>query len=680
MVYGVVEFSLCAPIALLSSPAIIPAWYWKWTAVLLASYAVLGILSSGVLAGLLDWTLGDRVPELGSERGVEALATLTLIIASAAHYVYTAKSLPIALSLLLAILMSAGLFLSVLSSKCYGRFRRIHSPWVVSGILVALPWTQLLIKDRSAQGKQIFLVGLFFVLAAIVLGFRSRINARPIQSLRSRWMTLATVGVLAVFGAVLLDSRLDWAPIVRQPSAAGSIQPPNVVLLVLDTVRADHLSAYGYSRNTTPTLSDFAREATLYRRALATSAMTLPAHASLFTSLYPRWHGAHYDPPEQEAGRPLADKFDTLAEILSRHGYMTAAVVANAAYLTPYFGLHQGFHVFDTRTPLPATADAGPVLLRHGIREIYARLFGTSTFDTGLRRADGITSTALSMVDRIAATGQPFFLFANYMDAHTPYAPPHPFNSQFPGRIHGFRNSDYVALQNAVLTGSRVVDQTIKQHLISQYDGGIAFIDAEIRRLIDHLKARNLYQNTVIVVTADHGEGFGDRFLLEHAVGSVHQDQIHVPLLIKYHDKRAPAVVEDVVSQIDILPTILEAAGLPVPSSAQGRSLYSGSASRPRTLFSEEFRSPRAWKGGVEHAGIVGFLKLIANDSGRRELYDLAADPDERHNLCAKNPRRAKEIEFTLTKWLSSAPLQPSTKSAIDKEGLDRLKSLGYVQ
>ncbi len=215
--------------------------------------------------------------------------------------------------------------------------------------------------------------------------------------------------------------------------------------------------------------------------------------------------------------RPLAHSFVTLAEILAGRGYSTLGVAANYAYLAPRFQLDQGFDLYDARRPIPVLDPAREYFLRHGMRRALGVFFDTAAFDRTYRSAQEINADVFPLLERAADRQIPFFLFVNYLDAHLPYIPPPPLDSRYPGKRPGLSYAEIRALTVDVLSGKRQPSSSERAHLISQYDGSIAYLDAQIGNLLDRLKALQIFEHTLIVVTSDHGEAFGDRYLLEPA-------------------------------------------------------------------------------------------------------------------------------------------------------------------
>jgi arylsulfatase A-like enzyme len=268
------------------------------------------------------------------------------------------------------------------------------------------------------------------------------------------------------------------------------------------------------------------------------------------------------------------------------------------------------------------------------------------------------------------------------MDAHWPYAPPPPFDVRYPGKNE--LTTEISDLFKLVMTLKRGVTRKERQHLISQYDGEIAYLDFHLGKLFAQLKELDLYDNCLLIITSDHGEAFDERNLLGHG-SSVYQDQIHVPLIIKYPKVRSKRFVNEPVSLVDLMPTILDLLGYQVPGGVQGQSLLRLETSSRRVVISESFSMgevvnlhPRFHR--VERAIFLDPLKFISSTNGKRELYDLSKDPHEQKNLYKPDDPTSRQMEAKLDEWVKSIRSHPSQPAKLDRETLERLKSLGYVQ
>ncbi len=393
----------------------------------------------------------------------------------------------------------------------------------------------------------------------------------------------------------------------------------NVVLISIDTCRADHLSCYGYKRPTTPNVDAVARDGVQFQLALTPVPLTTPAHSTMLTGTYPPTHGVRLN-----NGERLADSNVTLAEILRDAGYQTAAFVGGFP-MDASFGLNQGFDTYDCQ---------------------FTTKNEKSPF-AGERTAEEVSRPALAWLE--AHSGKPFFLFLHYYDPHLPYAPPPPYASAYAD---------------------------------DPYAGEIAYVDHWIGQVLDRLRALGVYDNTLVIITADHGEGLGERGENAHGV-FLYQNTVQVPLVIRAPKASNGRQVDGNVSLVDIVPTVLDLAGLKTPPQVEGvtlrRSLESGPM--PDTLRPIYCESLEAASFGCSPLnGVVeGPWKYIR--APRQELYDLKRDSGEQDNVIAKEPQVAGRLrgrlEAMLQEMESAAPQRgPST---VDPEAVRRLQSLGYV-
>jgi arylsulfatase A-like enzyme len=462
---------------------------------------------------------------------------------------------------------------------------------------------------------------------------------------------------------------------------------PNVVLIVLDTVRASHVSFMGYARDTTPFLRSLARDASVFSRAIASSNMTLPTHASLLTGQYARRHGAHYQPPEFSTGRPVADAIDTLAERLAAKGYRTAAVVANQWYLDDAWGMAQGFEAYDDRHYLGLTSPGNVALLAPAIAQVAPWALPRDSW-RDFRRGDEITRAGLTLIDDFTAARAPFFLFLNYMDAHHPYLPPAPFDARFEGRDDAVSLFEYDRLARAVMRKHRGLTGAERDALLSQYDGAIAYVDDQIRIVAERLESAGQLDNTLFIVTSDHGETFGEHSLIGHGLSTT-LEQTAVPLLVRFPrddgEDRAGAEVSAWASHVDIVPTALAAAGLPLDAELDGVDLATLTNDTARAVVSEAFQSPyyadvSSDIGRPETALFFGTHKLVVRHSGDHLLFDLSQDPGESSNVRESDHTGAARLDAQLQAWLDRVPRFDARGSRPDQRTMDRLKSLGYVR
>jgi len=413
-------------------------------------------------------------------------------------------------------------------------------------------------------------------------------------------------------------------------------EAPNVLLIVLDTVRAQSLSLYGYDRPTTPQLKRFAKTGVIFERALSTSPWTLPSHASMFTGRYPHETSANW----QSA---LDTTHPTLAQFLNAHGYVTAGFTANLVYGSSEHGLNRGFlHFEDFPISLSETMGSSS-LSRFIIDSPILRRVARSHEILARKTAPDLNKDFLDWL--ATHDSRPFFAFLNYFDAHEPYLPPSPFDRTFgPERRHG--NESFMNLRRNAF---RIDKWRMSPHEIraerNAYDGAIAYLDRHLGDLLGALDKRGVLDNTLVIITSDHGEQLGEHGLFDHG-NSLYLPLIHVPLLISFPGRlTADFAVSEPVTLRDLPATVVDLVGLKDSSPFPGVSLRrywdrSGDVdgARESPLLSElspGFPRPAFYpvsKGEMKSL-VVGQYHYIVNGDGREELYDFIADPSEINNL-----------------------------------------------
>ncbi len=477
--------------------------------------------------------------------------------------------------------------------------------------------------------------------AALVLAMGLAVQATRVVTLRQRgfislvhrsiWPLIAVLVVLAIGMA----GRVRWTEVrTLAKLPAANRNAPNVLVIILDTVRSASLSLYGYTRPTTPELERLARNGTVFNRAISTAPWTLPSHASVFTGRFPHELGVDWR-------TPLDTTYPTLAEVLQAHGYTTSGFVANTGYTNKSTGLGRGFaHYEDFRITL------GEMVRSSGLGKFVADNFRVRQLvrnDEHLNRqsAEVINRKFLGWLDRRG--DRPFFTFLNYYDAHGPYLPKAPYDRRFgPGRANGKLSPLHRWNWNPSVA-HRDLTQAEQREEIDAYDGAIAYLDQQIGVLFDELRERGLLDNTIVIVTSDHGEEFGEHGVYDHG-NSLYLASVHVPLLISF-----PAGVpggqrvEPAVSLRDIPATVMSLAGIAAPAGFPGLTLarfWSRSdAAAPATPIVSEVTHATGhpdWfpvsKGNMA-AIIEGPLRYIRGGDGAEELYDIFGDPWERRDL-----------------------------------------------
>jgi len=426
---------------------------------------------------------------------------------------------------------------------------------------------------------------------------------------------------------------------------------PNVILYLIDTLRADHLGTYGYPLPTSPNIDALAADSFRFTRAVAQASWTRPATASILTGLYPYTHGAV---TLHDALRPDAT---TLAELLRAQGYQTAAVVTNVN-VGGGFGFDRGFDQF---TYLPED-EARPTL--------------------------HVSSDAVNDVvfPWLQTHGQkPFLLYIHVSDPHAPYAPPQGFAEKFrPAGLSSPLASSPQAVRKLMEEPALITPDNLR-YLQSLYDGEIAFTDQNFGNLLSQLQQLGLYERSIIVLTADHGEEFHDHGGFEHG-RTLYAEQLEVPLLIRLpgadHGTRQVACQ---VRQIDVLPTLLDLLGIAVPAAVEGGSLVP--ALEGGCGMEEAFAQTSLAERAERRALITKEWKMLEALGSRNpgpELYDLASDPHEQHNLAEQRPVLLGYARQSLRQWAMRAARVSASGGkpppTVGAETMERLRALGYAQ
>lgn len=411
---------------------------------------------------------------------------------------------------------------------------------------------------------------------------------------------------------------------------------PSVVMIMLDTLRADHLGVYGYERATSPHIDAFAKDSVLFRYAVTAAPWTPTSVASMFTGLYASSHGMVPPNSRDEAKKnstKLSSSLTTMPEIFKANGYSTYAISPNP-WITATFGFEQGFDTF----------------------KFHNRA-----------RADKITDEAIAALKKLQGGTEPFFLYAHYLDPHDPYDPPGDYRKMFEGP----------------LKNQNVAHEVLGA--MNRYDGEIAFLDNHLGRLFAFLKEAGLYDNAVILLVGDHGEQFMEHGHRGHGF-KVHNEEVHVPLM--FHMGTAPRVVDFTVSTVDILPTILQRVGIPAPAGVQGLSLVDDENSRDREGVLTEVRRIHNQKAFTRFDGMKVVLNYGSADSvgsppAQVSVYNARKDLFEQTPL--NDPALADALMKDFAQLYAAVvgtTTAPSAEKAeeVSDETLEQLKSMGYLQ
>jgi arylsulfatase A-like enzyme len=473
-----------------------------------------------------------------------------------------------------------------------------------------------------------------------------RLNPRTLHGFRDISLPLGGSGEATLFFELRLTDRDGKRIETPNGMQLGVAEPTlhdlddygkakGIVLVSIDTLRRDHVGAYGYPRPTTPRLDALAGDGLLCEDAVSTSSWTLPAHLSMLTSVAPGVHGG------TDLNHGFNHRVPTLAALLRKAGYATQAITSHL-YVSAVYGLDDGFDRLDFHQD---------------------------------RKADDVAERAIDVLDRVG--DRPFFLFLHFYDAHWHYDPPPDrlqlFETGYKGQVTGlwqdFSRRDPKRLSEADVA-----------HLKALYDGEIRFVDDSVGRVLDHLKSRGLDASTLVVVTSDHGEEFLDHGSWEHQK-TLYEEVVRIPMLVRgpgVPARREPAQV----SLLDVSPTVLSWAGLAVPQAAAGRSLLGSPAASE--AYGETDHTPDRTHKLFLRAGAgrwKAIVTLAANGAriAREEWYDLASDPGEQRD--ARPPAAVADAirGRAIDRWHRDRSGAAAPEVHLTPEQQERLKALGYV-
>jgi choline-sulfatase len=439
--------------------------------------------------------------------------------------------------------------------------------------------------------------------------------------MQSAWSFLVAL-VLVCAGAAATPKSAPHAP-------SGKAKSPNIILITLDTTRADRMGFLGSTRGLTPNLDALAAHSVVFTRAYAQVPLTTPSHAALLTGTYPQFSHT------EDLGSPLAKDLPYLPDLLHRHGYHTAAFVG-AQILDPAStarGFERGFDFYDAN--------------------FHPRKPGESRYQSVERRAADVADHAMGWLSRHQQT--PFFIWIHFYDPHDPYDPPEPFKTHYAS---------------------------------APYDGEIAYTDSVVGSLLEILQKHGLYQNTVIAIAADHGEAFGEHGEERHGM-FLYDETIHVPLLLKLPEERSAGKrVEERVALADVAPSLLEAAGITAPPTMQAHSflpLIGGT--KPPPEEKGKMQEPAIYSATDYGYRTFGWAKLRSWRVGKylyvqapkRELYDQASDPGALQNLAASSKAVADTLDAQLDDFQKKTSSAESSQAKLDPAQAEKLRALGYL-
>ncbi len=423
---------------------------------------------------------------------------------------------------------------------------------------------------------------------------------------------------------------------------------PNLIIVLVDTLRPDHLGYHGYGRDTSPRVDALATESVVFANHYSHASRTGPSVASIFTGLHPRSHGVVNPLTHFDAKGTLSEAQTTLAEILSARGYDCHGIIANFNIL-PRFGFGQGFKTYELVQPTTAS-------------EINRAAFAT-----------------------LKNRHEPFFLYLHYMEPHSPYAAPLAYRYRYVDRNYTGEIDGSHQQLDEIVAGTRQVDAEDVDHLQALYDQEIRYFDDEFGRLLDFLDAEGLRANTLLLFVSDHGEEFLEHGSVLHGY-TLYEEQLWVPCFI--HDPRSgdSVRVEAVTRHVDLLPTLLALMEIPPPDGLQGRSLFplmharGDPPSEALPVFAQA--SLRAVKTIQMQSIMADGWKLIETEvpEPTEELFHVAVDPGETQNLAGERPEVTERMRVAMQEFVEALPVGEGGMVELSETDKARLRSLGYLR
>lgn len=573
--------------------------------------------------------------------------------------------------------------LTALVCALIGRSVSACTPWRASAAMVGVGALIVAVAcGATASGISESAAILSFVVmacaAATLLVRTARVGLRRVS------MTVMSVAL--VVGVLSIARSSGPAASFAGSFSANDSHPPNVVLIVLDTTRRDHIGAYGKEPSPTPRLDALARQGVVYDRAFSAAPWTIPSHASLFTGLFPISHGC-----SNEHHLWLDDEFTTLAETLADRGYQTVSMNSN-----PYIdhcNLLQGFADTISLTGPYDKLAAHAIAQTAGVPERWV--------DKGCAEAvDALEGWFTGRRD----PSKPFFMFLNLFEAHREYVLPRSGRDVLDGGpMDGLRGAMFGMRFDPIPYEIGGIEDEMRSGFVKAlYEAEIRYQDRRLGEWLDVLARRADFENTLIIVTADHGENLGDHGRWEH-IHQINDDLIHVPLIVRYPRGEAGGTRLSGLCQLgDIMPTVLETVGASPAPHVPGHSLHPKRFSPREAAFAEvapyylHFQKIRTQLGFEASIGRFNRLRRVVRtkemkyiwaSDGTHELFDIRRDPGETRNLIESDAATAVELHGRLMEWVSSQPKyvppvrdDDSVRSApVDAETIERLRGLGYV-
>lgn len=527
----------------------------------------------------------------------------------------------------------------------------------------------LVLYDIKLSTFQIVLLSLFVFLFLAISAFLGYI----FDSLSSRFFSWSKRGVSVAFFlfgiSIVISPLVSWKDYYFYSSAnSETAQAPNLIMIVLDTVRADHLSLYGYKLKTSPFLESLGSKSLVFEKAYSTSPWTLPSHASFFTGLMPSEHNCTYE------NMKLAKDFTTISENLQKKGYFTVGI-SNNALLNIASGIPQGFHIFIENNQLK-------IYTGEIIKGFLLKFFPKFLSDNGARLTN---RTIFKWLSKFSSKRKPFFIFINYMEAHVPY--PRDISAYKFFKNPKQAQEKYPPIEWDFYNCYGEHRKEFRETVVKWYDGSISYLDSQLQRLYEQITKLGLDENTIIVILSDHGESFYEHKWWGHGI-HLYETELRVPLLIYYPKVFTPKRTENLFSLKELPDFLLDL--------IQGKSEKEllDKLENSKTVFAEVFkpvmyieRIPEFCQGfdtselDKRQKAIIQFpYKLIRDSRGNEELYDVSSDFEERNNLINIKPEVYAQLSEKMDLYLRSHPSVLFLKKRMDSVTFKALKALGYIK
>jgi len=442
--------------------------------------------------------------------------------------------------------------------------------------------------------------------------------------------------IISVPLLLILSLALIWTLTHRRDDR------PNIILISIDTLRADHLGCYGYFKNTTPNIDKFSNDSVLFSTCLAQSSSTLSSHASMLTSLIPSHHGASF-----AKKMPIPEKIVTLPEILKKNGYKTISF-NDGGQLAPSFGFGQGFDIYQSS------------------KKHFDKFYFSDTVKKTINWLENNPD-------------KKFFLFLHSYETHTPYTPQKEYLELFEANYSGslpLHTSDGIALQ--INKGKREMTNEDKEHIIDTYNAEIRSMDDSFQVFLDYLHEKGLYDDALIILTSDHGEEFNEHGVMASHSHTLYNELLHVPLIIKFGGlKHSSKIIPELVRGVDILPTIMNVLNLAPEDRFDGVSILPFLSRRTKDeliAISErdmvESLKPECWSITWKRWKLYNSI-----------LFDLEMDPFETIDVSKENTEIKAKLRRRALKFMQQhRVVDQKAKAKLSEEELEKLKALGYIK